>query len=63
MHYKQKAIENEWIIEANNKLARRVSIEEIHAGWKLSEERTELAEVKIMILAMECAWIADKVND
>ena len=50
-------------MEAENKLARRVSEGEVREGSELRGERAGITDVKRRILAREDAPIADGVND
>ncbi len=56
-------IEKYWIVEAENKLSRRIGEGEIREGSELRGERAEIAEVKRMMLGTEDAPIADEVID
>ena len=56
-------IEEEWIVEAENKLNRRIGEGEIGEGSELRGERAGIAEVKRRMLATEDAPIADEVNN
>ena len=58
-----EGIEDEWIVEAETKLAKRISEGEIRDGSELRGERAGLAEVKRRIIAREDAPIADEEND
>ena len=58
-----EGIEEDWIIEAENKLTRRIIEGEICEGNKLRGEKTGIAEVRRMILAKEDVPIADEEND
>ena len=63
MHYKYEGIEDEWIVEAKNKLARRVSEKGIRNGSEHRRERAEIVKVKLKILAREDTLIANEVID
>ena len=58
-----KGIEEDWIIEAESKLARRIIESEICEGSELRGERVGIVEVRKMILAREDVLIADEKND
>ena len=58
-----EGIEEDWIIEGENKLSRRIVEGEVREGSELREERSEIAEVRKMILAREDMPIADEEND
>ena len=58
-----EGIEEDWIIEAENKLARRIIEGEVGEGSELRGERAGIAEVRRRILAREDVPIADEEND
>jgi len=58
-----EGIEEDWIVEAESKLARRMIEGEIREGSELRGERAGIAEVRRRILANEDVPIADEVND
>jgi hypothetical protein len=58
-----EGIEEDWIVEAKNKLSRRIDEGEIHEGSELREERAGIVEVKRRMLAIEDAPIANEIND
>ena len=58
-----EGIEEDWIIEAESKLARRIIEGDIREGSELRGERAGLAEVRRRILAREDVPIADEEND
>ena len=58
-----EGIEEDWIIEAESKLARRIIEDEICEGSELRGERAGIAEVRRMILARKDVPIADEEND
>lgn len=58
-----EGIEEDWIIEAENKLSRRISEGEVGEGSELRGERAGIAEVRRRILAREDMPIADEEND
>lgn len=55
-------IEEEWIIEAKNELARRINKREIREDNELQGEKAGLSKVRRKILARENIPIANKVN-
>ena len=59
----KEGIEEDWIVEAENKLSRRIDEGGIREGSELRGERAGIAEVKRRMLATEDAPIADEVND
>ena len=59
----KEGIEEDWIVEAENKLSRRIGDGEIREGSELRGERAGIAEVKRRMLGTEDAPITDKVND
>ena len=58
-----KGIEDKWIIEVENKLARKISKEEIQDDSELRVEKYGFAKVKRKILVREDAPIANEVID
>jgi hypothetical protein len=59
----KKNIEEDWIVEAENKLSRRIDEGEIREGSELRGKKAGIVEVKRKMLATEDAPIADEVND
>ena len=59
----KEGIEEDWIMEAENKLSRKISEEKIREGSELWGESARIVEVKRKMLATENASIADEVND
>jgi hypothetical protein len=59
----KEGIEEDWIVEAENKLSRRIDEGGIREDSELRGERAGIAEVKRRMLATEDAPIADEVND
>jgi hypothetical protein len=59
----KEGIEEDWIVEAENKLSRRIDEGGIQEGSELWGERAGIVEVKRRMLATEDAPIADKEND
>jgi hypothetical protein len=58
-----EGIEEDWIIEAESKLARRIIEGGVREGSELRGERAGIVEVRRMILAREDMSIADEEND
>jgi hypothetical protein len=58
-----EGIEEDWIIEVESKLARRIIEGEVREGSELRGERAGIAEVRRRILAREDVLIADEEND
>ena len=58
-----EGIEKNQIIEAENKLARRIIEGEVRDDSELREERVGITEVRRRILAMKNVSIADEEND
>jgi hypothetical protein len=59
----KEGIEEDWIVEAENKLSRRIDEGGIREDSELRGERAGIAEVKRRMLATEDAPIVDEVND
>jgi hypothetical protein len=59
----KEGLEEDWIVEAENKLSRRIDEGGIREGSELREEMVGIAEVKRRMLATEDAPITDEVND
>ena len=58
-----EGIKKYWIIEAENKLVRRIIEDKVREGSELRGERATIAEEQRSILAREDVSIADEVND
>ena len=58
-----EGIEEDWIIEAESKLARKIIEGEVGEDSVLRGEKTEIIEVRRRILAWEDMPIADEEND
>ena len=58
-----KGIEEDWIIEAESKLARRIIEDEICEGSELRGKIAEIVKVRRMILAREDVPIVDEENN
>ena len=67
LHYlcivNKEGIEEDWIVEAENKLSRRIGAGEIREGSELRGEMAEITEVKKRMLATKDAPIANEAND
>ena len=59
----KKGIEEEWIVEAENKLSRRIGERKIRESSKVWGEMARIAEVNKRMLGTEVAPITDEVND
>ena len=59
----KEGIEVDWIVEAENKLSRKIGEGEIREGSELRGKRAEIAEMKRRMLATEDAPIANELND
>ena len=59
----KESIEEDWIVEAKNKLSRKIREGEIREGSELRGERVGIAKVKRRMLATEDTPIADKINN
>ena len=59
----KEVIEEDWIVEVENKLSRRIGEGEIREGSELRGEMAGIAEVKMRILGTKDAPIADEVNN
>ena len=59
----KEGIEEDWIVEAENKLSRRIGEGEIREDSELRSKSVEIAEVKRRMLGTEDASTADEVND
>ena len=60
---KKEGIEEDWIVEAENILNRRIGEGEIREGSELQGERVGIAELERRMLGTEDAPIADEVNN
>jgi hypothetical protein len=58
-----EGIKEDWIIEAESKLARRIIEGDVREGSELRGEKAEIAEVRRRILTKEDMPIADEKND
>jgi hypothetical protein len=58
-----EGIEEDWIVEAENELSRRIDEGKIREGSELRGKRAGIVKVKRMMLATEDAPITDEVND
>ena len=58
-----EGIEKDWIVEAKNKLARKVIEGDLWEGSEQRGERAGLAEVKRKIMARDDALIPDEINN
>ena len=63
VHCEQRGIEEDWIVEAKNKLSRRIGEEEIRESSELQGKMVRSAEVKRKMLVAKDAPITDEVND
>ena len=59
----KESIEEYWIVEAENKLCRRIGEGEIWEGNELRGKKAGIAEVKRMMLPTEDVTIADELKD